>query len=164
MSRAIDRIQFYRPFSSVEEREISFGQQRETVGRRKREVAHPQKRDLLLNRLRNGHYLIGREVVRQRAVGVKLHQLGRSDKTRAWLFLDEFHVLLKIVERRLGLGRRSRPRQFPFAARRISPASEIYPVPDLSVNPLARVLVNADRTSALPAPVVLCRLNIRIAS
>src|SRR4030095_5246714 len=53
MNRAINRVQFYRPFFSVEKREISFGQQRETVGRRKREAAHPQKRDLILNRLRN---------------------------------------------------------------------------------------------------------------
>src|SRR5262249_58173501 len=114
MSRPINRIQFYWPFFFVEG-EISFGQQRETVSRRKREAAHLQKRDLLLNRLRNGPYLIEREVVCQRAVGVKLHQLGRRDKTRARLLLDELHVLLEIVERRLGLRRRPRPRQLPFA-------------------------------------------------
>src|SRR5262249_19122689 len=116
MSRTIDRIQLYRSFFFVEEREISFGQQRETVGRGKREIAHLQKRDLLLNRLRNGQYLIEREVVCQGAIGVKLHQFGRRDKTCAWLLFDELHVLLKIVERRLGLRRRSRPRQLPFAA------------------------------------------------
>src|SRR5262249_44809477 len=52
---------------------------------------------------------------------------------------------------------------FPFAARRISPASEIAPVPELSVNPLAWVVVNADRTSALRAQLVIGRLNLRLA-
>ena len=51
MSRAVDRIQLYRLFFFVEEREISFGKQRETVGRRKREVAHPLPENLFHCRL-----------------------------------------------------------------------------------------------------------------
>ena len=59
--------------------------------------------------------------------------------------------MVEVVERLFGLCGWPRARYPPLSARRIGAAFEIHSIPELGVNPLIGVVVDADRAAALLA-------------